>query len=120
MTVAAACFVLFQFDPNQGGFYPICYFHQTTGLLCPGCGSLRALHQLAHGHVVAAVHLNVLLVCSLPLLGWWSIRSAIRKARNQPAHWTVRPAWLWCGLVVLLAFGVLRNLPFGQMAWLAP
>src|SRR2546421_11472933 len=48
--------VLFWFEPTQHAFYPICAFHRTTGLLCPGCGSLRALHQLLHGQVAAAFH----------------------------------------------------------------
>ena len=43
--------VLFFFNPAQSGFYPFCVFHRTTGLLCPGCGSLRALHQLLHQRI---------------------------------------------------------------------
>ncbi len=49
--MALAGIVLFCFDPERCGFYPICIFHQSTGLLCPGCGSLRAMHQLLHGHL---------------------------------------------------------------------
>jgi len=112
--------VLFWFDPAHHAFYPVCAFHRVTGLQCPGCGSLRALHQLLHGHFAAAFHFNAVLVCSLPLLGWLALRFAVLKMRNQPATINVRPAWLWCALAVMVAFGVLRNLPFPQLARLAP
>ncbi len=112
--------VLFWFDPSRYGFYPYCIFHRTTGLLCPGCGSLRALHQLLQGHLAAACHCNALLVLSLPLLGWFGLRVALAKFRGLPASLTLRPAWLWCALLLLVVFGVLRNLPFASLAWLAP
>ena len=62
--VALAAGVLFCFDPNRYPFYPLCFFHRATGLLCPGCGSLRALHQLLHGNLATAFHFNALLVSS--------------------------------------------------------
>ncbi len=62
---AMAAAVLFQFDPSRSAFYPGCMFHRMTGLLCPGCGSLRACHQLLHGHWAAAFHDNPLLILTL-------------------------------------------------------
>lgn len=115
-----AVVVLFCFDPGRSRFYPLCIFHQTTGLLCPGCGGLRAVHQLLHGHLAAAVHLNALFVLALPLAAWLAVQSGIRKLRHLPAMPAIRPAWLWCALAVTLLFGILRNLPFAQVAWLAP
>ena len=104
--------ILFLFDPAHHSFYPICTFYSSTGLLCPGCGSLRALHQLLHGHIAAALHFNALLVLSLPFASWLAGRLTIAKLRNHPSNIVIRPAWLWCGLVVLLVFGIIRNLPF--------
>lgn len=115
-----AAVVLFQFDPTRSHFYPVCYFHQTTGLLCPGCGSLRALHQLLHGHLATAFHYNALLVCALPLLGWFGLRFVIRRISGERAPFGFRPVWVWSGLVAALAFGILRNLPYPQFAWMAP
>jgi len=116
----SAGLVLFWWDPSRSPFYPACSFHRLTGLLCPGCGSLRAWHQLLHGRLAAAFHFNALLVLSLPWLGWLAARSVIRLSRNQPVAAGIRPVWLWCALAVALAFGVLRNLPLPQVAWLGP
>ncbi len=118
--LALTALVLFCFDPSRHAFYPTCVFHRTTGLLCPGCGSLRALHQLLHGHVAAAFRFNALLVSSLPLLAWFALRWLLRKARHQPVPLSPRPVWLWSALVVMVLFGVLRNLPLGALAWLRP
>lgn len=109
---------MFWFDPAQHRFYPFCFFHRLTGLQCPGCGGLRAVHQLLHGHLLAALHLNVLFVVSLPVFAWWWARIAFRKLKGQPSRSTIAPVWIWGLLTLALAFGVLRNLP--AFAWLAP
>ena len=58
---------LFFFDPATYGFYPPCLFKTIFGAQCPGCGSLRAIHQLLHGNVAAAWALNRPIVVGLPL-----------------------------------------------------
>jgi hypothetical protein len=102
--------VLFVFDPAQVGFYPICIFRRMTGLLCPGCGGLRAAHQLVHGNIAAAFRLNALLVLSLPLLGWLAARMLIRCQKHEPLGFEMRPIWVCAGVFVLVLFGVLRNM----------
>ena len=69
--------------------------------------------------MVAAFHFNPLLVSGLPLLGWLGLRAFMRKRNGQPWQ-MIQPAWLWAALVLLLVFGVLRNLPFAHAIWLAP
>jgi hypothetical protein len=59
--------VFFFFDPATAGFYPPCLFKTIFGAPCPGCGSLRAMHQLLHGNLEAAWVLNKLIVVGLPL-----------------------------------------------------
>ncbi|MEJ2068687.1 MAG: DUF2752 domain-containing protein, partial [Deltaproteobacteria bacterium] len=44
--------ILYFFKPGQSPIYPPCPFHLITGLYCPGCGSLRALHALFHGRFI--------------------------------------------------------------------
>lgn len=116
--MTGAGMVLFWFDPAQHQFYPFCFFHQLTGLQCPGCGGLRAVHQLLHGHLLVALHLNGLFVVSVPLLAWLGIRLALRRIKRLPAPRTIAPAWIWFFLAVAVLFSVLRNLP--AFAWLAP
>jgi hypothetical protein len=112
--------VLFLFNPAQSGFYPYCVLHRSTGLLCPGCGTLRAMHQLLHGELGAAFRCNPLFVLLAPVVAGVFLYHYWRRRNGQPASPSIRPAWLWCALVVLVVFGVLRNLPFAQTAWLAP
>jgi hypothetical protein len=105
--------ILFWFDPSQYGFYPHCIFHQVTGYLCPGCGGLRAMHQLLHGNLASAWHFNALLVASLPLLSLWCVTILWRKHFHGRVPGQFRLAWLWSGIAAILLFGILRNVSFG-------
>lgn len=117
---AAAGLVLFCFDPRVYHFYPICFFHKTTGLLCPGCGALRASHQLLHGNVAAAFRFNPVLIVSLPFLVWLGAKCGWQWLRNQPASPGLNAKWLWLILAVVLTVSVLRNLPGPAFALLRP
>ena len=109
---AVASVVLFCFDPRQYHFYPVCFFHKTTGLLCPGCGALRATHQLLHGHLAAAWALNPLAVLLTPLFAWFGVDAVLTLVRGRGLPKSMpRPAVIWLGAAGLLAFGILRNLP---------
>jgi uncharacterized membrane protein len=110
LPVALACGVLFCFDPRRYHFYPTCVLHKTTGLLCAGCGCLRAMHELLHGHVGTAFRYNPLLIASLPFLVWFGARQTVRKATNQPMA-GIHSSWLWVLLVVLVGFTLMRNVP---------
>lgn len=103
--------VLFRFDPTQHGFYPRCQLYRMTGLQCPGCGGLRALHALLHGRVTEAFKLNPLFVLALPAAGVWLATWARRKRRDPTARLTLPTSWIWIGVAVIIAFGVVRNLP---------
>jgi len=55
-------------DPaDPGAPYPDCPVLALTGVPCPGCGGLRALHALTRGDVPAALALNPLVLLALPL-----------------------------------------------------
>ncbi len=102
--------VLYFFDPAQSGFYPVCLLHRTTGLLCPGCGGLRAVHQILHGDLAAAFQLNALFVLCLPALAFWGAWLVWQRIRGKSVALRIRPVWVWVGVGVLLAFAVARNL----------
>jgi hypothetical protein len=115
----AAAGVVAAVDPNQAGHYPTCPFLAVTGLYCPGCGSLRALHDLLHLDPAGALQHNPLAVVLLPLvIASWVAWPARLSGRRAP-HPTEVPAVL-VGLlgVVILAFWVLRNVP--GWTWLSP
>jgi len=118
---AVATIVLFLFDPTRSAFYPVCQFHKLTGWHCPGCGSLRALHHLTHGELVAAFNCNPLLMVSLPVLAWLAGRRLIRR-RSKPAPFpsSVKLAAVWVVVAVIVLFGILRNLPYPAFAWMSP
>lgn len=115
----AAGGVLYAVDPHQPGHYPTCPFLALTGYFCPGCGSLRAIHDLLHGDVAGALARNpaVLLVVPylLVALATWAWRSTGRPA---PRSTSLPPAVVWGLLVVVPAYGLLRNLP--GLTWLSP
>lgn len=104
--------ILFLFDPATHGFYPVCPLHETTGLLCPGCGTLRALHQLTHGNFVAAWRLNCFVVALLPVAFWLGARELIWVITGKRLPGIVtNPVFGWVLLAGLVVFGILRNVP---------
>jgi hypothetical protein len=117
MTGALAVFagfaLLYWFNPVEHSFYPRCVFHSITGLDCPGCGGLRATHQLLHGHITAAFQLNPLLVCVAPFVvvfgARWFFLKNDEAARAVPM---LKPSMVWISAIVVVAFGILRNLPW--------
>ncbi len=114
----AAGTLLYTVDPYDGG-YPTCPMLATTGLYCPGCGSLRAVHDLLHGDVVGAFARNPLAVLAVPYLAMWLLSWALRATGRSAPRSTTLPAWLiWAVLGVVLAYSVARNIP--GWTWLSP
>jgi hypothetical protein len=98
--------VLYTYPPLTSGFYPQCFFKQVTGFDCPGCGSTRALHALLHGRVAEAFRFNPLLF-ALMIVGGFAAPSVLRG--ETPRFFYAR--WFgWGSLVVLLGWGIARNL----------
>jgi hypothetical protein len=101
--------VLFAFNPAEHALYPRCAFNSLTGLLCPGCGGLRAMHQLLHGNLAAAWALNPLAVLLVPaslLIGLAMIFRTWLPLRLL--RFSGRVAWIV--IAGLAAFALLRNL----------
>jgi hypothetical protein len=113
---AGALVTLFLFDPATHGLYPVCLLHQTTGLLCPGCGTLRALHQLTHGNFAAAWRLNSFVVALLPVGFWLAARELVWLATGKrPPGIVTRPIFGWALVAGLVIFGILRNVPMARL-----
>ena len=113
--------VMFAFNPANLFPSTLCPFHALTGFHCPGCGVLRALHQLLRGNVLAALGLNPLIGLSLPIAtyGWLSQASNHLTKRPLPkVHIPAYCVWTLAGIVI--AFWVLRNIPVYPFSALAP
>ncbi len=106
-------------DPHGSGSYGFCPSLVLTGLPCPGCGGLRAVNDLTHGDLAAAVSSNLIAVLLVAGLGVAWLAWVLRRWRGRPGPMlTLGPSWGYVALGVLVVFGVVRNLPFG--AALAP
>jgi hypothetical protein len=78
----AAAVVLLVFDPATADFFPPCLFRSLFGFQCPGCGSLRAAHQLLHGDLAAAWALNRTVFVALPLAALAGVIGVIRRSHR--------------------------------------
>jgi hypothetical protein len=102
--------LLHLYNPATTRIFPPCMLHSLTGLYCPGCGSLRAIHYLLHGQFAAALRMNPLLVLSGPAI---LVISLSRRIRHHPATPIV-------AVVVVVTYGILRNIPCWPFTLLAP
>ncbi|HEV2402338.1 MAG TPA: DUF2752 domain-containing protein [Candidatus Sulfotelmatobacter sp.] len=109
------------FDPATSGVFPPCPLHFFTGLYCPGCGSLRALHALMHGNLQLAWAMNPLTILFLPYLIYGLTSEAVRLwcgcGLPQPM---LSPALIRVVFALIVLFGILRNIPAYPMNLLAP
>jgi hypothetical protein len=106
-------------DPHQSGSWGYCPWKLLTGLDCPGCGTLRAVNDLTHGHVVAAASSNLLFVVMVPVMiaMWvaWARRSWRGTPRATRSPSTTTAIWA-AAVLVTVVFTVVRNTPWGS--WL--
>lgn len=107
-------------DPHVSGSWGYCPFLVLTGRPCPACGGLRAVNDLTHGDLVAAMSSNLLVVALIPVaVYWWAQWYRAASGRRPPLGTGPARMWLvWGSLALGVVFGVVRNLAFG--AWLAP
>jgi hypothetical protein len=117
--LTAATLALHVRDPHVSHSWGVCPLYALTGVYCPGCGGLRGVSDLSHGHLGQAASSNLLLVLAIPF-------ALVAFGRWTYAAWTGRdvaaipalPKAVTTGLIlVALVFTVARNLPG---SWLAP
>jgi hypothetical protein len=106
--------VVYLENPERGGVFPPCPFRFVTGLKCPGCGTLRAIHNILHGDIAAGFRYNPLTVLLLPLAIWFVASHVTMLVRGRPLKGILlKPFWIWALFVLIIAYGVLRNIfPF--------
>jgi hypothetical protein len=111
---ALALALLFSHRPEGQFFFPRCTFHQLSGLHCPGCGGLRATHELLNGRLLDAARSNLIVVLLPPVL----ILAWCFRRRLAAVPLSSRTVLMIFGVLVL--YTLLRNLPWPPFSWLAP
>jgi len=94
-------------EPGSVGHILACPVRELTGLYCPGCGSLRSVRSLIDGELAQAWQYNPLMLAVTPLV----LALVWRASLTKPGRAVVRPGYIYTLLVLVIAFGVARNLP---------
>lgn len=109
------------FDPTTAGFFPVCPLYSMTGFACPGCGLTRGFHALFHGDMLGALDYNALLPGFALLMGFLFVSMTLTAIRGRGLSINLlKPNYLWVFLILLLVFGVLRNIPVYPFSVLFP
>lgn len=116
--VTAATGYVFAVDPNQPGHYPVCPTYALAGIYCPGCGMLRATHDLTHLDLAGAMARNPLAPFLLAALVLLFVAWARARWRGRPLTWDP-PRWMpWVLAAGFVAYTVARNVP--GWTWVSP
>ncbi|MEJ7622505.1 MAG: DUF2752 domain-containing protein [Pyrinomonadaceae bacterium] len=108
-------------DPTKAGFFPPCPLLTLTGFACPGCGLTRGFHALFHGDIVPALDFNLLLPVWAVVFTWVVVSLALLALRGRALPmWPTYPKVLSAFVVILICFGVLRNVPVWPLTILFP
>ena len=86
-----------------------CIFHLVTGLKCPGCGITTVFCELASFNIKKAFYANAFLFVTFPFIIseiFYSVYLYIAGKKNP----SVNEKILICYLILLLIWGVIRNL----------
>ena len=109
------------YDPTATHFFPVCPLYAITGFACPGCGLTRGFHALFHGDIATAFHFNVLIPIWAVILSYVFLSLVLTAIRGKGLPmWPTNPRFMWVFMIVLVVFGVLRNLPLYPFTLLFP
>ena len=119
--ITAGSAAVWYFDPAKANFFPVCPLYTITGFACPGCGLTRGFHALFHGEFLTAMQFNALIPVWAFIFGYLFLSLALfaLKGRSLPLK-LPSPVVLSMFLVALLAFGIVRNLPYHPFSLLYP
>ncbi|MCC6328179.1 MAG: DUF2752 domain-containing protein [Acidobacteria bacterium] len=113
--------LVWYFDPSKFNFFPVCPLYTYTGFACPGCGLTRGFHALFHGDILTALDLNALIPLWVIVFGFVVVSLFWVAVRGRSlVRLESTPKFLFGLLGLLIAFGVVRNLPFYPFTFLYP
>ena len=98
-----------------------CGLYKLTGFLCPGCGGQRSFYHLLHGHILAALQYNALLVVGLPVflyLYFVSVKVYIFKDKKYLNSFIFSSTFAYSLLVVFSVYFIIRNIPYEPFTYL--
>lgn len=98
------------YDPEKESFFIPCMLYKLTGIKCPGCGMTRSIHYLVNGNIKQAIWYNLLLIPIIILVIYSLYRYIRYLVKNEEIINKVLENWLKVFLVIILIFGVTRNL----------
>jgi hypothetical protein len=110
----AGAAAVWYFDPVNSGIFPTCPLYSITGFACPGCGLTRGFHALFNGDIATALDYNALIPVIVVFFGYLFVSMLMVALRGRGIGLGVNKtsmAVIWGTFVMLLAFGVLRNIP---------
>lgn len=116
-------FTLLFFLPAGNGnkdIYPLCISCDKFGIYCPTCGTGRALSCLVHGDLREAFKLNQLLIIFLPFAFYWYICNVLECFNLHPWRLKLNRKIIIGIIIVVIIYGVLRNIPVYPFELLAP
>ena len=111
LILLAALYLFYNLNPETQPIFPKCPFLVLTGYECPGCGTQRAIHQLLHLNIGAALKYNTFMLLALPyiLLSVYMeyLGGKKRNVKLQKIFYGRYSAIVI--LIVILLYWVLRN-----------
>lgn len=111
MSVCLLLCMLYALWLSLGGPGIPCIFHVLTGLDCPSCGVTHMCMALLHFDIAAAWRANAAILCLLPvllLIAGSMIGRYVKTGETRPQRWV--SILIWSTIIVLLLFGLVRNL----------
>ena len=109
LILLAALYLFYYLNPETHSIFPKCPFLVLTSYECPGCGTQRAIHQLLHLNIGAALKYNAFMILAIPFifLGVWSIS----KQRNTKLYKTFFGRYSAIViLIIIFLYWILRNI----------
>lgn len=108
--VAVVFLIYFFLNPFTSSFAPKCIIRSLTGYDCPGCGSQRLIHALAHGDFRGAWDANPFIICITPLLILWIWIDADPSTYPRASRFVSSPAFIITLLIIIGCWTVARNI----------
>lgn len=99
-----------------------CPIYRFTGLYCPGCGSGRAFHAFCRGQVYAAFRQNPAFMLLAPAAALYfaaRLTDYVISGKNRIDKY-IPDKLLIAIFIILIIFGILRNIPIDMFDCLRP